>query len=309
MSHLQTTFTMKQLLEAGVHYGHTARRWNPKMEEFIYGTRQGVHILDLRKTMPMMYQALQTLKQVVENGGRVLFVGTKRQAAEPIAEAATKCAQHYVNFRWPGGMLTNWQTISKSLDRLKQLDDLMGQDQEETGLTKKETLQMMREREKLNRALGGIREMGGQPDILFVIDTNKEQLAIAEANKLGIPVVGIVDTNADPDHIDYPVPGNDDAGRAIQFYCDLVADVVLEGIQSEMKYRGGDFGSSENPPAESATEAPKAGVTQDEPEDKPKDETAETATQDGADEKTEEATKDTSDSKTSDAAEKRAASA
>lgn len=237
-------FTMRQLLEAGVHFGHTVRRWNPKMESYIFGKRNGIHILDLQQTYPMLHHALKALRDTVANGGRVLFVGTKIQAAEKIKETAKKCGQYYVNHRWLGGMMTNWKTVNQSIKRLKELDvDL----QNPSGLTKKEVLKLTRERNKLELAIGGIREMGGTPDILFVIDTNKEAIAIQEANRLGIPVVAIIDSNSCPDGIAYPIPGNDDAMRAIELYCTLSADAVLDGLQAEMIAAGVDLGASENP--------------------------------------------------------------
>ncbi|HZT19368.1 MAG TPA: 30S ribosomal protein S2, partial [Dongiaceae bacterium] len=221
-------FTMRQLLEAGVHFGHHTRRWNPKMAPFIFGVRNGVHILDLEQTVPLLQQALQAVRDVVSGGGRVLFVGTKRQASEKIAEAAKRCGQYYVNHRWLGGMLTNWKTISQSIKRLRTLDEQAAQ--ENLGLTKKELLNLTRERDKLNRALGGIKDMGGLPDLLFVIDTNKEDIAISEARRLNIPVAAVVDTNCNPDGISFVVPGNDDAARAITLYCDLVARAAIDGI-------------------------------------------------------------------------------
>ena len=257
------TFTMRQLLEAGVHFGHQSHRWNPKMKEYIFGARNKVHIINLAITVPLLQRALETIRDITASGGRVLFVGTKRQASGPIAEAAKRCGQYYVNHRWLGGMMTNWQTISNSIKRLKELDVKLSEDA--TGLTKKELLQMTRERDKLERALGGIKDMGGIPNILFVIDTNKEELAILEANKLGIPVVAILDTNCDPDNITFPVPGNDDATRAIQFYCDLVSGAVLDGIQQELVDQGVDLGAAEGSPVveevvavEEAVEAEKA---------------------------------------------------
>jgi len=242
------TFTMRQMLEAGVHFGHVTRRWNPKMEQYIFGVRQRIHIIDLQQTVPMLFRAMQTISEVVAGGGRVLWVGTKRQASTPIAEAAKKCGQYYVNHRWLGGMMTNWKTISNSIRRLHTLDEQLAE--ENTGLTKKELLQLTRERDKLERALGGIKDMGGQPDIIFVIDTNKESIAVAEANKLGIPVVGVIDSNSDPVGIDYPIPGNDDSIRAINFYCDLIAGSVLSGIQTEMSISGTDIGAMEEAPVE-----------------------------------------------------------
>lgn len=234
------TFSMRSLLEAGVHFGHTTRRWNPKMEPYIFGTRNGIHIIDLEQTVPMLHRALVAVRDVAAAGGRVLIVGTKRQASETVAEAAKRCGQYYVNHRWLGGMLTNWRTISYSIRRLRDLDNKLAS--EMTGLTKKETLQLMRERDKLERALGGIKEMAGLPDILFIIDTNKENIAVAEANKLGIPVVAVVDSNSDPAGINYPIPGNDDALRAINLYCDLIVDAVIDGIQQEMRASGVDLG-------------------------------------------------------------------
>ena len=255
---MSTDFSMRQLLEAGVHFGHTTRRWNPKMEPFIFGVRNGVHILDLEQTVPMLYGALGVVRQTVASGGRVLFVGTKRQASEIIADSAKKCGQYYVNHRWLGGMLTNWKTISNSIKRLRDLDERLSED--ETGLTKKETLNLTRERDKLERALGGIKEMGGLPDIIFVVDTTKEHIAVAEATKLNIPVVGIVDSNADPSGITYPVPGNDDAIRAIRLYCDLMADTVLSGIQQEVMASGGDVGEAEDAPEEALPEEAEAAA-------------------------------------------------
>ena len=235
------TFSMRSLLEAGVHFGHTTRRWNPKMAPYIFGIRNGIHIIDLEQTVPMLHRALLAIRDIAAAGGRVLIVGTKRQASETVAEAAKRCGQYYVNHRWLGGMLTNWRTISYSIRRLREMDNRLAS--EMTGLTKKETLQLMRERDKLERALGGIKEMAGLPDILFIIDTNKENIAVAEANKLGIPVVAVVDSNSDPAGINYPIPGNDDALRAINLYCDLVVDAVIDGIQQEMRESGVDLGS------------------------------------------------------------------
>eukprot|EP00657_Telonema_sp_P-1_P004771 TRINITY_DN2130_c0_g1_i1.p1 TRINITY_DN2130_c0_g1~~TRINITY_DN2130_c0_g1_i1.p1 ORF type:complete len:252 (+),score=47.82 TRINITY_DN2130_c0_g1_i1:306-1061(+) len=229
---------MRALLEAGVHFGHQTHRWNPKMAPFIFGERNGVHIVDLSQTVPYMTRALQAIRDVVAGGGRVLFVGTKRQASPIIAEAAKRCGQYYVNHRWLGGMMTNWQTISQSIKRLKQLDEQLNQ--EHTGLTKKETLQLTRQRDKLELSLGGIQDMGGLPDILVIVDVIGDDLAIAEANRLGIPVVGVIDTNCKPDGVDYPIPGNDDATRAIRLYCDLVAEAALDGIQAELTAQGVD---------------------------------------------------------------------
>ena len=249
-------FSLRQLLEAGVHFGHQTQRWNPRMGEFIYGDRNGIHILDLTQTVPMLDAALNTIRETVAKGGRVLFVGTKRQAQKPIAEAAEKSAQYFMNHRWLGGTLTNWQTVSKSINRLKEYDERLAAGAE--GMTKKERLGMEREQAKLQASLGGIREMGGLPDLLFVIDVNKEDLAIAEAKKLGIPVVAVVDTNCSPDGVDYIIPGNDDAARAIALYCDLAARAALDGMSGQMEAAGIDVGALEDVPAEAAVaeEAP-----------------------------------------------------
>ena len=240
-------FNMRQLLEAGVHFGHQSHRWNPKMAQFIYGSRNKIHILDLTQTVPMLHQALMKISDTVAGGGRVLFVATKRQAADGVADAAKRCAQYYMNHRWLGGTLTNWKTVSQSIRRLRQLDDILADPQ---GRSKKEILTITREREKLNQSLGGIKDMGGTPDLLVVIDTNKEAIAIQEARKLGIPIVAIVDTNCDPDGIDFPVPGNDDAGRAITLYCDLIARAALDGLERSQGHQGVDVGASTEPPAE-----------------------------------------------------------
>jgi len=245
-------FSMRQLLEAGVHFGHQTQRWNPRMGEFIYGARNGIHILDLTQTVPMLDVALNALRDTVAKGGRILFVGTKRQAAAPVAEAAEKCAQYYMNHRWLGGTLTNWQTVSKSIQRLNHIDEAIESGAE--GLTKKERLQMEREQEKLQASLGGIRQMGGLPDMLFVIDVKKEALAVAEANKLGIPVVAVVDTNCSPEGIDYIIPGNDDAARAISLYCDLVSRSALDGMSAQLGAAGVDLGAMEQAPVEEAVE-------------------------------------------------------
>ncbi len=245
------TFTMRQLLEAGVHFGHNTRRWNPKMEPFIFGVRNGIHIIDLQQSVPMLYAALNAARSVASEGGRVLFVGTKRAASDIVAESARKCGQYYVNQRWLGGMLTNWTTISQSIKTLKELEEQLS-GESALGLTKKETLQLTRKRDKLEMALGGIKEMGGRPDLVVIIDTNKEDIAIKEAKKLGIPVVGVCDTNSDPSDIDMPIPGNDDAMRAIHLYCDLFAGAVIDGLQQDMAAAGVDIGEAEAPPAEAA---------------------------------------------------------
>ena len=241
-------FTMRQLLEAGAHFGHQSHRWNPKMQPYIFGTRNNIHIIDLAQTVPALHTALQAVSDTVAKGGRVLFVGTKRQAADTIAEAAKRSAQYYVNSRWLGGMLTNWKTISGSISRLRKVDETL--DTGGPGLTKKERLMLSREKDKLEKALGGIKDMGGVPDLLFVIDTNKEQLAIKEAQRLGIPVAAIVDTNCNPDGITYVVPANDDAGRAIALYCDLIARAAIDGISRGQGTSGVDLGASEEPMAE-----------------------------------------------------------
>ena len=238
-------FTMQQLLEAGVHFGHHARRWNPQMRDYIFGVRNGVHIIDLQQTQPLLAEALKAVRDIVAGGGRVLFVGTKRQAQAKIVESAQRCGQYYVNHRWLGGMMTNWKTITKSINRLRDLEKILGG--ETSGYTKKELLMMTRERNKLEDSIGGIKEMGGQPDALFVLDTTKEEIAIKEANKLGIPVIAVVDTNAPLEGVDYIIPGNDDALRAIDLYCDLIADAVLDGLQAELAKAEVDTGAAEEP--------------------------------------------------------------
>ena len=238
-------FTMRQLLEAGVHFGHQTHRWNPKMKPYIYGDRSGIHIMDLSKTVPLLHQALVQVRHTVAKGGRVLFVGTKRQAAQPIAEAAERSAQYFMNHRWLGGTLTNWTTVSKSIKRLRELDVVLS-DRDESGLTKKELLVVERERDKLQRALGGIATMGGLPSLMVVIDTNKEQIAIKEAKKLGIPVIAVIDTNCDPDDVDFPFPGNDDAARSISLYCNLIADAVIDGLAESSAGLDLDMGESED---------------------------------------------------------------
>jgi small subunit ribosomal protein S2 len=239
-------FSMRQLLEAGAHFGHQTHRWNPKMERYIFGSRANIHIIDLSQTMPLLHQALVKVREVAAAGGRVLFVGTKRQASEPVAIAAKRCAQYYVNHRWLGGTLTNWRTISQSIARLRELEAVL-ENPESSGRPKKELLQLTREGEKLELSLGGIKDMGGIPDLMFVIDTNKEAIAIQEARKLNIPVVAILDTNCDPQGISFPIPGNDDAARAIQLYCDLVADAVLDGLTEGQVSLGVDIGAAEAP--------------------------------------------------------------
>ena len=247
-------YSMRQLLEAGVHFGHHTRRWNPKMAPYIFGVRNGIHIIDLEQSVPLLRQGLEAIREVVAGGGRVLLVGTKRQAQDAIAESAKRCGQYYVNYRWLGGMLTNFKTISQSIKRLRELDERITTEQ--SGLTKRELLELTRDRDKLERALGGIKEMGGLPDILFVIDTNKEAIAVREANTLRIPVVAILDSNSSPDGIAYPIPGNDDAMRAIHLYCDLVSGAVLDGLQAELAASGIDVGARAELPTETAPEEP-----------------------------------------------------
>ncbi|HQT68442.1 MAG: 30S ribosomal protein S2 [Rhodospirillales bacterium 20-60-12] len=246
--------SLRQLLESGVHFGHNTRRWNPRMAPFLFGVRNQVHIIDLQQTVPLLERALREVRNITAAGGRVLFVGTKRAAAEHVAEAATRCGQYYVNHRWLGGMLTNWKTITGSIKRLRQMEELLNGDT--AGLTKKEVLNLTRDREKLERALGGIKDMGGLPDILFIIDTNKEKLAVEEATKLGIPVVAVLDSNSDPAGVTFPIPGNDDAIRAITLYCDLIAGAVLDGISAEMGSSGRDMGALAEPEIEPIIEAP-----------------------------------------------------
>ena len=232
-----SVISMKQLLEAGVHFGHQTRRWNPKMAPYIYGKKDNIHIIDLQKTYPMLYTALATTREIAANGGKVLFVGTKRQAQDIIKENAERCGQYYVNHRWLGGMLTNWKTVYKSISRLVKLNE-MAEKNDYAGYTKKEMQNLKKEQDKLNQELGGIMNMGGQPDLVFVIDTCKESLAIKEAKKLGIPVIGICDTNSNPEEVDLPVPGNDDAIRAIQFYCEMISAAVLDGMQAQIAAQG-----------------------------------------------------------------------
>ena len=252
-------FNMRQLLEAGVHFGHQAHRWNPKMAEYIFGVRNNIHIIDLAQSVPMLHRALQAVSDTVAKGGRILFVGTKRQAQDAVADAAKRCAQYYVNSRWLGGTLTNWKTISQSINRLRKLDEMLSSG-EAQAYTKKERLTLQRERDKLNRALGGIKDMGGLPDLLFVIDTNKEDIAIKEARRLGVPVAAVVDTNCDPDGITYVVPGNDDASRALNLYCDLIARAAIDGISRAQGEQGVDVGATAEPiPEELPAAADSAG--------------------------------------------------
>ena len=254
-------FSMRDLLEAGVHFGHQTHRWNPKMKPFIYGDRSQIHIIDLSKTVPLLHQALVQVRDTVAKGGRVLFVGTKRQAQQPIAEAAERCAQYYMNHRWLGGTLTNWSTVSNSIKRLKELQGMFEGEGGE-GLTKKELLNLEREKEKLQRALGGIASMGGLPSLMFVIDTNKEAIAVQEAKKLGIPVVAVLDTNCDPDSIDFPFPGNDDAARAISLYCNLIADAVLDGLAESTAGLGIDLGEASDVEAMAALDVAAADAAE-----------------------------------------------
>lgn len=249
------TFSMRQLIEAGCHFGHNTRRWNPKMDSYLYGVRDGIHIIDLQQTVPLLHRAMQAVHDAVAEGGRVLFVGTKRQAHDLVKEYAERCGQYYVNHRWLGGMLTNWNTISKSIRRLKDLEEQFANPEGMVGLTKKEQLNLEREKAKLDLALGGIKDMGAVPDMIFIIDTNKEDIAVAEANKLNIPVAAVLDSNSDPRGITYPIPGNDDAIRAIKLYLELIANAALEGIQDEMKAAGVDLGAQEEVPAEDLSAA------------------------------------------------------
>ena len=256
------TFTMRQLLEAGVHFGHHTRRWDPRMGPFIFGERNNVHILDLQQTVPLLHQAIKALRDTTSKGGRVLFVGTKRVASEKIAETARECGQYFVNHRWLGGMLTNWSTVTQSIRRLRDLEKQL-ESEEIQQLTKKEVLQLTRERDKLELTLGGIKDMGGLPDMLFILDTNKEDIAVAEANKLGIPVVAVVDSNASPLGIDFPIPGNDDAMRAISLYCELARDAILDGLQQELAPSGHDIGGEAEAPAEVFEEDTSANISEE----------------------------------------------
>jgi small subunit ribosomal protein S2 len=273
-------FSMRQLLEAGVHFGHQTHRWNPKMGPFIFGARNNIHIIDLSQTVPLLHQALKKVSDTVSTGGRVLFVGTKRQASEIIADSAKRSAQYYVNARWLGGMLTNWKTISNSIQRLRKLEELLADPEQASAFTKKERLNLEREREKLDRALGGIKDMGSTPDLMFVVDTNKEAIAILEAKRLGIPVVAVVDSNCDPEIVDFPIPGNDDAARAISLYCDLIAKAAIDGIARQQGSAGIDVGAAEEAPAEPAVaEEPAAeeAAAEEKPAEEPVAETEEAA--------------------------------
>ncbi|QNE06426.1 30S ribosomal protein S2 [Croceicoccus marinus] len=243
-----TGVTMQQLIEAGAHFGHQTHRWNPRMKPYIFGARNGVHIIDLSQTVPLFQRALDFVSSTAQAGGKVLFVGTKRQAQDPIREAALASGQYFVNHRWLGGMLTNWQTVSKSIKKLKTIEEQLSGDV--SGLTKKEILDMTRKRDKLEMSLGGIRDMGGIPDVMFVIDANVEELAIKEANVLGIPVVAVLDTNVDPSGISFPIPGNDDAARAVRLYCDAIAEAARRGGQKGVADSGVDIGAMEEPVAE-----------------------------------------------------------
>ncbi len=264
-------FSMSELIEAGAHFGHKTKRWNPKMAPYLFGVRNGLHIIDLQQTVPLLHRALVAVREVVAKNGRVLFVGTKRQAADAVAEAAKACGQYYVNQRWLGGMLTNWGTIQASIKRLRKLEELLSQ--EETGLTKKETLALTRDHEKLEKSLGGIKDMGGLPDLIFLIDTNKEDLAVKEAARLGIPVIGILDSNSSPEMITYPIPANDDATRAIALYCRLIADAAIDGLKESLAKSGKDLGESEEVPFSKPArhEAKKADHEKSETEEQPKD--------------------------------------
>src|SRR5438309_9118739 len=252
-------YSMRQLLEAGVHFGHQAHRWNPKMSDYIFGTRNNIHILDLAQTVPLMHRALQAVSDTVAKGGRILFVGTKRQAQDAVADAAKRCSQYYVNSRWLGGTLTNWKTISGSISRLRKLEEMLSSN-EAQAYTKKERLELQRERDKLDRALGGIKDMGGLPDLLFVIDTNKEDIAIKEARRLNVPVAAVVDTNCNPDGITFVVPGNDDASRAISLYCDLIARAAIDGISRAQGGMGVDVGAAEKPIVEDLPQTTEKGL-------------------------------------------------
>jgi small subunit ribosomal protein S2 len=256
------TVTMKELLDAGVHYGHKVSRWNPRMAPYLYGERNGVHIIDLQQTLPLMHRALSKVYDVVRDNGRILFVGTKRQVSDEVAETAQRCGQYYVNHRWLGGMLTNWKTVSRSIKKLKELNQFLEQEEFE-GYTKKEILGFTRQQEKLHRSLGGITEMGGRPDLIFVIDSNRETLAMQEAKKLGIPIIAVLDSNSDPSDVDYPIPGNDDATRSIRLYCKVAQEATLAGIEQSLKASGVDIGASEELPSFEAAMLGKAEASEE----------------------------------------------
>lgn len=262
-------FGMRELIEAGVHFGHKTKRWNPRMAPYLFGSRNDIHIIDLGKTVPMLHQALTAVRDVVAQNGRILFVGTKRQATEHVAEAAKRCGQYYINERWLGGLLTNWSTIQVSIKTLRKLEEQLADP--DAGFTKKERLSISRHRDKLESSLGGIKDMGGLPDLIFIIDTNKEDLAIKEAQKLGIPIIAIIDSNCSPEGITYPVPGNDDSTRSIRLYCRLISDAALDGLQQSIVKSGKDIGASENI-EEAITGAD--GVNSVEPEEKDEAENA-----------------------------------
>ena len=263
MNHQSPNFTMRQLLEAGVHFGHTKRRWNPKMESYLFGTRNNIHIIDLGQTVPLLEKALEEVYKVASSGGRILFVGTKRQAQSPIREYAQKCGQYFVNHRWLGGMMTNWQTVSNSIQRLKDLENELADAEGQSGLTKRELLGMQRQRDKLELALGGIKEMGNTPDMLIVLDVIKDRIAVQEANMMGLPVVGILDSNANPEGVDFPIPGNDDSLRAINLYLELMSQTILAGLQTSLQQAGIDLGAQEESPAEPTLEEESQEIEQE----------------------------------------------
>ncbi len=295
------SYSMREMMEAGVHFGHKTKRWNPKMAPFLFGIRNDVHIIDLQQTVPMLDRALKSVHDIVLRNGRVLFVGTKRQAQDTVAEYAKRCGQYYVNHRWLGGMLTNWKTISESIRKLRDLEELLNSG-EAAGLTKKERLNLTRQKERLDRALGGIRDMGGVPDILVVVDTNKEDIAVMEARKLGIPVIGILDSNSDPDGIVYPVPGNDDSSRAIRFYCRVVSEAVLSGIERGIGQSPVDTGANDVAPVEKSVAKKPTKAKAEDSAQKSDEKTAE----DTAEPVSEEALKELADAKNSDAKETKA---
>ena len=239
-------FSMRQLLDAGIHFGHQSHRWNPKMKPYLFGIRNGIHIIDLQQTVPLLHNALVFLYEIANNNGKILFVGTKRQAQKPIQEAAMKNNQYFVTHRWPGGMLTNWKTISQSI---KQLDDLDFKLDEKNDffkvLTKKERLNLQRKQDKLNLSLGGIRNMNGIPDAMIIFDTNKEKNALEEAKVLNIPIVAIIDSNSNPDGIDFPIPGNDDATRALKTFCELISDTISIASKNNIAKQTSDIGETD----------------------------------------------------------------